>query len=60
MSLSFVIPNPCSYLKQVMLKDGAALGSGSLYAGQSGDIKLEVEDSLSLLGFFRVIESLKV
>jgi len=43
-----------------MLKDGAALGSGSLYAGQSGDIKLEVEDSLSLLGFFRVIESLKV
>jgi len=39
------------HAKQVMLKDGAFIASGSLYAGGSGDIKLEVEDSLSLIGY---------
>jgi len=39
------------YAKQVMLKDGASIASGSSYAGGSGDIKLEVEDNLSLTGY---------
>jgi filamentous hemagglutinin family protein len=38
--------------KNIVMKDSAFIASGSIYAGRSGDIKLEVEDSLSLIGYY--------
>jgi len=38
--------------KNIVMKDSAFIASGSSYAGRSGDIKLEVEDSLSLIGYY--------
>ena len=39
------------HAKDIMLKDGAFIASGSLYTGKSGNIILDVEDSLSIMGF---------
>jgi len=50
------------YAKEVVLKDGAFIASSTLDTGASGDIRLDIEDTLSITGYlpgYRISHSIE-